>query len=114
MKLQLDPKETDTWVYPLNHPKRDYQYNIARTCFFDNTLVCLPTGLGKTFIAGVVMLNCWSFSSAFERILFTGVQSIGGFLRGRLFLLHPRNPLSHNKSTHVITPVEFQATKLSS
>ncbi|KAH9914949.1 P-loop containing nucleoside triphosphate hydrolase protein, partial [Fomitopsis serialis] len=45
------------WIYPLNHPKRDYQFNIVKHCFFENTLVALPTGLGKTFIAGVVMLN---------------------------------------------------------
>ncbi|KAH9937493.1 uncharacterized protein B0H18DRAFT_1081663 [Fomitopsis serialis] len=45
------------WIYPLNNPKRDYQFNIAKHCFFENTLVALPTGLGKTFIAGVVMLN---------------------------------------------------------
>jgi ATP-dependent DNA helicase MPH1 len=30
----------------------------SRNCLFDNALVALPTGLGKTFIAGIVMLNC--------------------------------------------------------
>ncbi len=39
-------------------PKRDYQSEIVRACFLDNVLVALPTGLGKTFIAGVVLLNC--------------------------------------------------------
>lgn len=47
-----------TYIYPTNHPKRDYQFEIIRNCFLDNTLVALPTGLGKTFVAGVVMLNC--------------------------------------------------------
>ena len=46
------------WVFPLNHPKRDYQFNIVKRCLFENCLVALPTGLGKTFIAGCVMLNC--------------------------------------------------------
>jgi ATP-dependent DNA helicase MPH1 len=50
--------EAKRWIFPLNRPKRDYQFNISRNCLFDNTLVALPTGLGKTFIAGVVMLNC--------------------------------------------------------
>lgn len=50
--------EVKHWIYPLNQPKRDYQFNIVQHCLFDNTLVALPTGLGKTFIAGVVMLNC--------------------------------------------------------
>ncbi|VCW83832.1 unnamed protein product, partial [Gulo gulo] len=45
------------WIYPTNCPVRDYQLHIARTSLFCNTLVCLPTGLGKTFIAAVVMYN---------------------------------------------------------
>lgn len=58
MKLQADDEASKEWVYPLNHPKRDYQYNIVRNSLFENSLVALPTGLGKTFIAGVIMLNC--------------------------------------------------------
>ena len=60
MKLTADRTAAETWLYPLNRPKRDYQFNIVRKCLFDNTLVALPTGLGKTFIAGSVMLNCTS------------------------------------------------------
>ena len=47
-----------TWIYPTNKPKRDYQFNIVKDSLFENSLVSLPTGLGKTFIAGVIMLNC--------------------------------------------------------
>ncbi|KAI9445432.1 P-loop containing nucleoside triphosphate hydrolase protein [Lactarius indigo] len=57
MKLQPDLLAAQRWIFPLNRPKRDYQFNISRNCLFDNALVALPTGLGKTFIAGVVMLN---------------------------------------------------------
>ena len=46
-----------TWIYPTNYPVRQYQFNIVKSCLFDNTLVSLPTGLGKTFIAAVVMYN---------------------------------------------------------
>ncbi|KAF9911565.1 hypothetical protein EC991_003029 [Linnemannia zychae] len=53
----IDDSAILTWQYPINYPKRDYQYNIIRRALFTNTLVSLPTGLGKTFIAAVVMLN---------------------------------------------------------
>ncbi|KAJ3414463.1 hypothetical protein HDV05_006556 [Chytridiales sp. JEL 0842] len=52
-----DPEAVKTWVYPKNRPVRDYQVNIVQTALFTNTLVALPTGLGKTFIAAVVMYN---------------------------------------------------------
>ncbi|KIK63672.1 hypothetical protein GYMLUDRAFT_162904, partial [Collybiopsis luxurians FD-317 M1] len=45
------------WVYPIDKPKRTYQFEITKNSFLQNTLVCLPTGAGKTFIASVVMLN---------------------------------------------------------
>ncbi|KAG0203440.1 hypothetical protein BGX28_004267 [Mortierella sp. GBA30] len=54
---EIDKEAALTWQYPINYPKRDYQYNIIRRALFTNTLVSLPTGLGKTFIAAVVMLN---------------------------------------------------------
>ncbi|ESO09638.1 hypothetical protein HELRODRAFT_117169 [Helobdella robusta] len=46
-----------TWIYPSNQPIRNYQYNISQKALYNNTLVCLPTGLGKTFVAAVVMYN---------------------------------------------------------
>ena len=53
----FDVEAGRTWIYPTNYPVRDYQYNISRSCLYDNTLVSLPTGLGKTFIAAVLMYN---------------------------------------------------------
>lgn len=87
MKLAADLLEAKHWIYPLNHPKRDYQYNIVKRCLFDNTIVALPTGLGKTFIAGVVMLNCGPFRD-FTLVIthFFCFQSTGGFPRGKWFL----------------------------
>lgn len=55
---EFNPETIRTYIYPTNHPKRDYQFDIIRACLTDNCLVALPTGLGKTFVAGVVMLNC--------------------------------------------------------
>ena len=45
------------WIYPTNYEKREYQYKVVSAALFHNTLVILPTGLGKTFIAAVVMYN---------------------------------------------------------
>ena len=46
-----------TWLYPAMPPPREYQFHIAWTATLHNTLACLPTGLGKTLIAAVVMYN---------------------------------------------------------
>ncbi|KAI1157195.1 hypothetical protein F4825DRAFT_401002 [Nemania diffusa] len=55
---ELDQEALKTWVYPTNlGPTRDYQFSIVKNGLFNNTLVALPTGLGKTFIAATVMLN---------------------------------------------------------
>ncbi|XP_071625686.1 uncharacterized protein [Temnothorax longispinosus] len=55
----FDLSAGNTWIYPENYPVRQYQYNIVQSALYRNTLVCLPTGLGKTFIAAVVMYNFW-------------------------------------------------------
>ncbi|WVW80652.1 hypothetical protein I302_102638 [Kwoniella bestiolae CBS 10118] len=65
-----------TYIYPTNRPKRDYQYEIIKACFKDNCLVALPTGLGKTFVAGVVMLNFYRW-----------------FPTGKIVFLAPTKPL---------------------
>ncbi|CRK12802.1 hypothetical protein BN1723_009802 [Verticillium longisporum] len=55
---ELNNEALKTWVYPKNlGAVRDYQYSIVKNGLFKNTLVALPTGLGKTFIAATVMLN---------------------------------------------------------
>ncbi|KAL1919923.1 uncharacterized protein VTP21DRAFT_1855 [Calcarisporiella thermophila] len=53
----VDPSQINTWIYPINYPVRDYQFNIIQRALHTNTLVSLPTGLGKTFIAAVLMYN---------------------------------------------------------
>lgn len=66
----------ETYIYPTNYPIRDYQRNIVHSCLFDNTLVSLPTGLGKTFIAAVVMFNFYRW-----------------YPRGKIVFMAPTRPL---------------------
>ncbi|KAF4594675.1 ATP-dependent DNA helicase MPH1 [Ophiocordyceps camponoti-floridani] len=67
---ELDRAAMRTWVYPTNLGTiRDYQYSIVRNSLFNNTLVALPTGLGKTFIAATVMLNFYRWTKS-SKIVF--------------------------------------------
>jgi ERCC4-related helicase len=87
MKLMPDLLEAKHWIYPLNKPKRDYQFNIIKHSLFENTLVALPTGLGKTFIAGVIMLNCvYSFNLINSLIFIFNQQIIDGSPKEKSFL----------------------------
>ena len=54
-----DPRETTHWVFPVTpgFEPREYQLAIVKRALFENSMVSLPTGLGKTFIAAVVMAN---------------------------------------------------------
>lgn len=41
---KVDQNALKSWIYPINYPLREYQFNIAQFSLFSNTLVCLPTG----------------------------------------------------------------------
>ncbi|KAI9314634.1 hypothetical protein BX666DRAFT_1968827 [Dichotomocladium elegans] len=73
---EFDPAALTTWIYPINYPVRLYQWNIVKQALFYNTLVALPTGLGKTFIAAVVMYNYWRW-----------------FPKGKVVFMAPTKPL---------------------
>ncbi len=70
--------------------KRDYQVNIAKSALRGNTLVVLPTGLGKTIIAILLMIE----------ILYRK--------GGKALFLAPTKPLveQHAKSIKKITKIE--------
>ncbi|KAH8675678.1 hypothetical protein BX600DRAFT_432241 [Xylariales sp. PMI_506] len=67
---ELNNEALKSWVYPTNLGAiRDYQYTIVKEGLFNNTLVALPTGLGKTFIAATVMLNFFRWTKT-AKIIF--------------------------------------------
>ncbi|KAK7024487.1 hypothetical protein SK128_010799 [Halocaridina rubra] len=73
---EFDLQAGKTWIYPVNYPLREYQYAIVEKALFQNTLVSLPTGLGKTFIAAVVMYNYYRW-----------------FPRSKIIFMAPTKPL---------------------
>lgn len=68
----------------MNKSFRQYQFLMVETCLFYNTLVCLPTGLGKTFIAANVILNYYRW-----------------FPEGKIFFLAPTRPLVNQQKAAV-------------
>ncbi|XP_065369638.1 uncharacterized protein Fancm [Calliphora vicina] len=66
----------ESWIYPNNLPSRSYQMSIVQKALYHNTLVVLPTGLGKTFIAAVVMYNIYRW-----------------YPRGKIIFMAPTRPL---------------------
>jgi len=55
--LEADPEAISSWIVPTNVAFRPYQISLAAAGLGGNTLMCLPTGLGKTRIAALVTLN---------------------------------------------------------
>ena len=58
------------WVYLTITTIRDYQFNIVQKALFRNVLVCLPTGLGKMFIAAACGLYNFYRRYPSEKIVF--------------------------------------------
>jgi superfamily II RNA helicase len=76
-----DLSAVNEWFYPSNMPTRNYQYSIIEQCLHKNTMVVLPTGLGKTFVAAVVMLNFYRW-----------------YPNGKIIFMAPTKPLVNQQS----------------
>ena len=74
------PETIKNWIFLSVKAIRRYQLEIVEISLFYNTLVCLPTGLGKTFIASLVILNYFLW-----------------FPTGKIFFLAPTRPLVHQQ-----------------
>lgn len=84
----IDISLAKKWTYPTNYPIRAYQVEICEQAIMKNTLVCIPTGLGKTLIASVVMYNYYNW-----------------FPHGKVVFMAPTKPLvaQQIKACHDIT-----------
>jgi len=72
----IEQSTASTFIYINNFKKRNYQFDISIESIKGNTLVVLPTGLGKTFIAGVLILNFYRW-----------------FQNGKIIFVAPSKPL---------------------
>ena len=70
--VSLDVVAAQQWIYPVHpdYPIRDYQLEISQTAIQYNTLVSLPTGLGKTLIAAVVLYNFYRWFPQGGKVVF--------------------------------------------
>lgn len=75
------------WINPGTIEKRAFQDNIAKTCLTGNTLVVVPTGLGKTSIAAIVAAE--RLHRAFEKSKsMPGKVQPGGFVSADSYSVH--------------------------
>jgi Fanconi anemia group M protein len=91
--LPMDPEAIQTYVYPAQISRREYQFAIARDALLTNSLVCLPTGLGKTLIAAVVMYNYYRW-----------------FPTGKIIFMAPTRPLVDQQMSACHTVVGIPAS----
>ncbi|GMF13393.1 unnamed protein product [Phytophthora lilii] len=92
---QIDYEAAQSFVYPTNYSVRDYQLTIAEKALYHNTLVSLPTGLGKTLVAAVVMYNFYRW-----------------FPTGKIVFMAPTKPLvaQQIKACHEIMGIPLSDT----
>ncbi|KAG6580215.1 putative DEAD/DEAH box RNA helicase [Phytophthora cinnamomi] len=92
---QIDYEAAQHFVYPTNYSVRDYQLTIAEKALYHNTLVSLPTGLGKTLVAAVVMYNFYRW-----------------FPTGKIVFMAPTKPLvaQQIKACHEVMGIPLSDT----
>ncbi|CAO1440706.1 unnamed protein product [Diamesa tonsa] len=90
----FDKNSGNSWIFPRNYEKRQYQYNISKAALFKNTLVVLPTGLGKTFIASVIIYNIFRW-----------------FPRSKIIFMAPTRPLVAQQIDACYSVVGIPATE---
>lgn len=117
IKWPPDEEAIKTFIYPVqpDKPLRNYQYNIVIKALYENTLVSLPTGLGKTFIAAVIMfVELFSpppSASKLTSLVLTGSTSTAGTLAARSSSSHQLVPSSLSRSRRVTTsPASLNTT----
>lgn len=101
----VDVTAASTWIFPVSpeYPVREYQVQISEKALFFNTLVCLPTGLGKTLIAAVVIYNYFRwFPEGNEFFFYVVIFTFKSFPRRKDYFLGPNKTLGRSASECVL------------
>lgn len=53
----ISRSESRNFIYITNFDEREYQFQISLSSVKQNSLIIIPTGLGKTFIAAMIIIN---------------------------------------------------------
>ncbi|KAM8808011.1 Fanconi anemia group M protein [Eudromia elegans] len=102
------------WIYPTNYPVRGYQLRMAGAALLANTLVCLPTGLGKTFVAAVVMYNFYRWFPSGKVLFLAPTKPLVAQQMeacARLMGIPPRHMAEMTGGTQVLSRRELWATR---
>ena len=92
---EIYPPTKNEFVFINNFQKRDYQYEISKICIHYNTLVIIPTGLGKTFIAAIVIYNFYRW-----------------FPTGKIIFLAPSKPLVTQQKNEMGNKTDISRTEM--
>uniref|UniRef100_F6TU70 ATP-dependent RNA helicase FANCM n=1 Tax=Ornithorhynchus anatinus TaxID=9258 RepID=F6TU70_ORNAN len=102
------------WIYPTNLPPRSYQLRMAEAALFRNTLVCLPTGLGKTLVAAVLIYNFYRWFPAGKVVFLAPTKPLVAQQRlacARLMAIPARHMALLTGSTQALTRKEIWTSK---
>ena len=100
------------WIYPTNYPVREYQFTIVKQALLKNTLVTLPTGLGKTFIASVIMYNFYRWYPEGKVIFMAPTKPLVAQQIDACYHIMgiPRDDTAEMTGINILSSYPFQAT----
>ncbi|XP_060117345.1 Fanconi anemia group M protein [Heteronotia binoei] len=106
----------ELWLFPAGAglEERRYQVRAARAALESNTLLCLPTGLGKTLVAAVVLHNFYRWFPAGRALFLAPTKPLVAQQKdacARLLAIPPRHMAQITGGTQVVDRKEMWQNK---